>query len=98
MIKKVDEKEALEIKKIYDDYLHKRTENMNSTNFKVEDIFGNVISNDSISPDQLIRINNFFSKNDVNININIKFNFLNLKRKQVFILNALLRQLTTKFC
>ena len=36
---KIDEKEALELKNIYNHYLDKRKEIMNSTKFKVEDIF-----------------------------------------------------------
>ena len=60
--KKIDEKEALELKKIYNHYIDKRTEIMNSTNIKVEDIFGDVISKDSISPEQITELNNFLAK------------------------------------
>ena len=60
--KKIDEKEALELKKIYNHYIDKRKEIMNSTSFKVEDIFGDVISKDSISPEQTIKLNNFLAK------------------------------------
>ena len=42
--KKIDEKEALELKKIYNHYLDKRKQIMDSTKFKVEDIFGDLIS------------------------------------------------------
>ena len=35
---------------------------MDSTNFKVEDIFGDVISKDSISPEQITQLNNFLAK------------------------------------
>ena len=35
---------------------------MNSTKFKVEDFFGDVISKDSISPEQITKLNNFLSK------------------------------------
>ena len=48
--KKIDEKEALELKKFYNHYLDKRKKIMNSTKFKVEDKIGDVISKDSISP------------------------------------------------
>ena len=51
--KKIDEKESLELKKIYNHYIDKRKEIMNSTKSKVEDIFGDVISKDSISPEQI---------------------------------------------
>ena len=35
---------------------------MNSTKFKVEDIFGDVISKVSISPEQITKLNNFSAK------------------------------------
>ena len=60
--KKIDEKEAIELKKIYNHYIDKRKEIMDSTKFKVEDIFGDVISKDSISPEQITKLNNFLAK------------------------------------
>ena len=60
--KKIDEKESLEMKKIYNQYIDKRKEIMDSTKFKVEDIFGYVISKDSISPEQITKLNNFLAK------------------------------------
>ena len=57
--KKIDEKEALELMKIYNHCIDKRKEIMDSTKFKVEDIFGDVISKDSISPEQITKLNNF---------------------------------------
>ena len=61
--KKIDEKEALELKKIYNHYIDKRKEIMDSTKIKVEDIFGSdVISKDSISPEQITKLNNFLAK------------------------------------
>ena len=60
--KKIDEKEASELKKIYNHYIDKRKEIMDSTKFKVEDIFGDVISKDSISPEQITKLNNFLAK------------------------------------
>ena len=59
---KIDEKEAQELKKIYNHYLDKRKEIMASTKFNVEDIFGDVISKDSISPEQITKLNNFLAK------------------------------------
>ena len=41
---KINEKEAEELKKIYNHYIDKRKETMTSTQFKVEDVFGDVIS------------------------------------------------------
>ena len=60
--KKIDEREALELKKIYNHYVDKRKEIMDSIKFKVEDIFGDVISKDSISPEQITKLNNFSAK------------------------------------
>ena len=60
--KKIDEKEAQELKKIYNHYIDKRKEIMDSTKFKVEDIFGEVISKDTISQEQIIKLNNFLAK------------------------------------
>ena len=56
--KKIDEKEASELKRNYNHYLDKRKEIMNSTKFKIEDIFGNVISKDTISTEQITELNN----------------------------------------
>ena len=61
-MKKIDEKEALELKKIYNHYVDKRKEIINSTKFKIEEIFGDVISKDSISPEQITKLNNFLAK------------------------------------
>ena len=74
--KKVDEKEALELKKIYNHYIDKRKEVMNSTKLKVEDVLGDVICKDSISPEQITKLNNFFKKINVNISLSIKIIFL----------------------
>ena len=60
--KKIDEKEALELKKIYNRYLDKRKEKMNSTKYRVEDIFSDVISKDFISPEQITKLNNFLAQ------------------------------------
>ena len=60
--KKIDEKESLELKKIYNHYVDKRKEIMNSTKFKFEDIFGDIISKDSISTEQITKLNYFLAK------------------------------------
>ena len=60
--RKIDEKEAQELKKIYNHYIDKRSEIMSNTQFKVEDVFGDVISKDSISPEQITKLNNFLAK------------------------------------
>ena len=60
--KKIDEKEGLELKKIFNHYIDKRKEIMDSTKLKVEDIFGDVISKDSFSSEQRTKLNNFLAK------------------------------------
>ena len=60
--KKINEKEALELKKLYNHYIDKRKQNMDSTKFEVQDIFGNVISKDSFSPEQITKLKNFLAK------------------------------------
>ena len=60
--KKIDEKDSIELKKMYNHYIDKRKEIMDSTKFKVEDIFGDVISKDSISPEQITNLYNFLAK------------------------------------
>ena len=56
---KIDEKEALQLKKIYNLYVDKRSETMKNTQFKVDDIFGDIISKDSISLEQITKLDNF---------------------------------------
>ena len=60
--KKIDEKEAMELRKIYNHYLDKRSEIMKNTSFRVEDVFGDVISKESISPEQITKLDNFLAK------------------------------------
>ena len=57
--KKIDEKEAQKLKKIYNHYLDKRKEIMKNTQFRVEDVFGDVISKDNFSQEQITKLNNF---------------------------------------
>ena len=59
MDKKIDEKEAQELKKIYNHYIDKRSEIMKNTSFKVEDVFGDVISKDNFSQEQITKLNSF---------------------------------------
>ena len=59
---KTDEKEGRELKKIYNHYIDKRSEIMKNTSLKVEDVFGDVISKDNFSQEQIIKLNNFLAK------------------------------------
>ena len=51
--KKIDQKEADQLQQTYNHCVHKRTEVMNSTKIKLEDIFSDVISKDTISTEQI---------------------------------------------
>ena len=57
--KKIDEKEGEELKQIYNHYLEKRKDIMNSTKFSVEDVFG---TSDKLSGEQIQKLNNFLAK------------------------------------
>ena len=59
---RIDERETSELKKIYNHYIDKRSEFMKNTQFKVEDVFGDVISKDSFSPEQITKFNNFLAR------------------------------------
>ena len=60
--KKIDEKEAQELKKNYNHYLDRRKEIMKKTQFKVEDVFGDLISKDNFSQEQITKLSNFLAK------------------------------------
>ena len=60
--KKSDEREAEQLKQIYNHYIDKKEEIMKNTSFKVEDVFSDVVSKDTISPEQITKLNNFLAK------------------------------------
>ena len=60
--KKIDEKEANQLKQIYNHYIDKKSEIMRNTSFKVEDVFNDIIHEDTISQEQIIKLNNFLAK------------------------------------
>ena len=60
--KKIVGKEALELKKVYNHYIDKRSEIMKNTSFNVEDVFGDVISKNNFSQEQITKLNNFLAK------------------------------------
>ena len=60
--KKIDEKEANQLKQIYNHYVDKKSEIMKNTSFKVEDIFNDIIHKDTISPEQITKLKNFLAK------------------------------------
>ena len=60
--KKIDQKEAEQLKQIYNHYVDKKSEIMKNTSFKVEDVFNDIIHKDTISQEQIIKLNNFLAK------------------------------------
>ena len=60
--KKIDEKEAEQLKQIYNHYVDKKSEIMKNTQLKVEDIFTDVISKDTISTEQITKLKNFLAR------------------------------------
>ena len=62
MIDKKIEKEANQLKQIYNHYVDKKSEIMKNTSFKVEDVFNDIIHKDTISPEQITKLNNFLAK------------------------------------
>ena len=60
--KKINAKESEQLKQIYSHYINKKSEIMRNTSFKVEDLFTDVISKDTISTEQITKLNNFSAK------------------------------------
>ena len=60
--KKISEKESAQLKQIYNHYIDKKTELMKNTQFKVEDVFTDVISKDTNSTEQITKLNKFSAK------------------------------------
>ena len=57
--KKTDEKEANELKRIYNRYHDKRSGIMKNNQFKVQEIFDDTLNKTSISPEPTNELNNF---------------------------------------
>ena len=60
--RKTDEKEPEELKRIYNKYIDKRKEIMKNTSFKVDDVFGDAMSKDKFSQDQITELNKFLAR------------------------------------
>ena len=60
--KKNDQKKAEELKKIYNHYHDKRKAIMKNTSFEVEDVFGDNISENNFSQEQITKLNNLLAK------------------------------------
>ena len=60
--KQINGKIAQELKKIYNHYIDKRSKILKDTQFEVADVFGDVISKDNFSQEQITKLNNFLAK------------------------------------
>ena len=60
--KKFNGKESEQLKQIYNYYDDKKSEILKNTQFKVEDVFTDVISKDTISTEQITKLNKFLAK------------------------------------
>ena len=60
--RKIDQKAAEQLKQIHNHYLDKRKDIMKNTSFRVEDVFGDVISKDNFSQEQMKKLINFSAK------------------------------------
>ena len=60
--KNIEEKEGEKMRSIFNDYINKQDEIKKSTQFKVEEVFGNIIPTDTTSPKQITELKNFSAK------------------------------------
>ena len=60
--KKIDEKEGEKLRSIYNRYITKQDEIKRSSQFRVEEVFSKFIPKDTISPEQITKLNNFLAK------------------------------------
>ena len=64
---------------------------MKITQFRVEDVFGDIINKDNISQEQIFKLKNFFSRSDVIKKVYIlNLTFLKLEGKLLLIFNQVL--------
>ena len=61
-MKKINEKESEQLKQIYNQYFDKKSEIMKNTQYKVEDVITDFISKDTISTEQITKLNNFSAR------------------------------------
>ena len=54
---------------------------MENTQFRVEDVFGDVIKKEIFSQEQITKLNNFLAKMKKKININIKISLFKPRKK-----------------
>ena len=60
--KKIDDKQGMDVRKSYNHYLDKRKELLMNTWFRIEGLFVDKITKDSILLEQLTKLNKFWPK------------------------------------
>ena len=60
--KEIDEKEGEKLRSIYNQYINKQDEIKKSFQLRVEEVFGNIIPKDTISPEQITKLTIFLAK------------------------------------
>ena len=55
---------------------------MKNTSFRIEDVFGDIKSKDSISPERINKLKIFLSRNNMNIKFVSRSIYLTLERKR----------------
>ena len=60
--KNIDKKEADKLKSVCKLFINKQDEIKKYTQFKVEEVFGNIIPKDTISPEQITKLSNCLAK------------------------------------
>ena len=58
----IDEKEGQKLRSVFNHYINKQDEIKKSTQFKFEEFFGNIIPKDTISPEQITKLNKCLAK------------------------------------
>ena len=57
--KRIDDKEAQDLRKVYEQNLHKTGDIMKNTQFNVEDVFSDILGLHSIPPKQKTKLTSF---------------------------------------
>ena len=87
MIKNSDDKEAQDLKNIYNHVLDKSKEIMKNTQFKVETLFGYILGKESISSEQITELNNFLAKKTYIVKLVSIYFYSNLEKRKLSKMN-----------
>ena len=78
---KICEKEALVKKKIYNHNLDQRKAKRKITQINIEDIYGDIIGQDIVSRDQIMKLNIFVSQNELTVNVSTNINLFKPRKE-----------------